>query len=148
VIGINTAIRANAQGLGFAIPIETAIRVATQISTSGSAEHPFLGIQMLDLSPDIKAELNASDSIPFPIDRDTGVFVVQVLPDSPAAAGGLEAGDIIQKIGQTPIKSAADVQAQVENSSIGAPLKIEVLRNKRVLSLEVQPGRFPEPEAP
>lgn len=144
VIGINTAIRANAQGLGFAIPIETAIRVATQISTSGSAEHPFLGIQMLDLSPEIKAELNASENIPFPIERDTGVFIMQVLPDSPAAAGGLEAGDIIQKIGQTDIKSAADVQAQVENSSIGDPLDIEVLRNTRVITLKVLPGRFPE----
>ncbi len=144
VIGINTAIRANAQGLGFAIPIETAIRVATQISTSGSAEHPFLGIQMLDLSPEVKAELNASENIPFQIERETGVFIVQVLPDSPAAAGGLEAGDIIQKIGQTAITSAADVQAQVEDSSIGDPLDIEVLRNTRVISLQVQPGRFPE----
>lgn len=147
VIGINTAIRANAQGLGFAIPIETAIRVATQISTSGSAEHPFLGIQMLDLSPEIKAELNANENIPFPVEQETGVFIVQVLPDSPAAAGGLEAGDIIQKIGQTTIKSAADVQAQVENSSIGDPLNIEVLRNTRVISLQVQPGRFPDQSA-
>ena len=147
VIGINTAIRANAQGLGFAIPIETAIRVATQISTSGSAEHPFLGIQMLDLSPEIKAELNANADIPFKIERDTGVFVVHVLPDSPAAAGGLEPGDIIQKIGRTSIASAADVQAQVENSSIGDPLNIEVLRNTRVLALQVQPGRFPEQES-
>ena len=53
MIGINTAIRANAQGLGFAIPIETAQRIAEQLFEKGRVDHPYLGIQMVTLTPEL-----------------------------------------------------------------------------------------------
>ena len=144
VIGINTAIRANAQGLGFAIPIETALRVATQISTSGSAEHPFLGIQMLDLSEEVRDELNTDSNLPFEVTREAGVLILQVLPNSPAAASGFQPGDVILTIDGTAIATAADVQARVEDSSIGGSLSVKVMRDGSEVTLEVQPGRYPE----
>jgi len=144
VIGINTAIRANAQGLGFAIPIETALRVATQISTKGSAEHPFLGIQMVDLSPEMRDDINANPELSLEIARDSGVLVVQVLANSPAAEGGLQPGDVILSIDDRAIETASDVQAQVEDSSIGGSLAVKVLRDDEEVTLQVQPGPYPE----
>jgi len=147
VIGINTAIRANAQGLGFAIPIETALSIATQISNKGHAEHPFLGIQMVDLTPELKAEFNRDERRPFDITRDSGVLVVQVLENSPAAQGGLQPGDIIVKIEGQTIVTASDVQEQVELSSVGSVLTVEVVRNSQPVTLQVTTGTYPESES-
>lgn len=77
VIGINTAIRADAQGLGFAIPIETAQRVAEQLFTKGSVDHPYLGVQMIDLTTAIRDELN-KEAGGTKITDEQGVFVARV----------------------------------------------------------------------
>ncbi|HEY9651055.1 MAG TPA: HhoA/HhoB/HtrA family serine endopeptidase, partial [Coleofasciculaceae cyanobacterium] len=76
VIGMNTAIRAGAQGLGFAIPIETAQRIASQLFTKGRVEHPYLGIQMVTLTPDVRKEINEDDEIGFKVTQDNGVLIV------------------------------------------------------------------------
>lgn len=142
VIGINTAIRADAQGLGFAIPIEIAARIANQLFTKGKVEHPFLGIQMVDLSPAKKQELNQETNQK--ISKDSGILVVRVLEDSPAAKGGMRSGDLIQKVNRKPVKSAAEVQRHVETSTVGGVLEIEVNRNGQIQTLKVQPGAFPK----
>ncbi len=144
VIGINTAIRADAQGLGFAIPIETAQRVAEQLFTKGSVDHPFLGVQMIDLTAAIREELNKESGGKAQINQDQGVFIARVAENSPAAQGGLRPGDIVQKINDTPVKTAADVQGQVEGSRIGTPLQIEVKRGSGTQTLQVRPGAFPK----
>lgn len=143
VIGMNTAIRADAQGLGFAIPIETAQRVADQLLAKGKVEHPFLGIQMADLTPALRKELSEERDFKVKINQDEGVLVVRVMDNSPAAQAGLEEGDIIQKIDGQPVKSAADVQARVETSQIGQPLQVEVLRDGQSKTVAVRPGAFP-----
>ncbi|MEC4804240.1 MAG: HhoA/HhoB/HtrA family serine endopeptidase [Jaaginema sp. PMC 1079.18] len=143
VIGINTAIRADAQGLGFAIPIETAERVANQLATKGRVEHPYVGIQMVDLNPELKQSINESGEAPFTVKRDRGVLVMRVVPDSPAAQGGFKAGDIIVKVGAQEVQNAADVQQEVERSTIGKNLVIEVWRDNKTVQLTVQPGAFP-----
>ncbi|MGH8000463.1 MAG: trypsin-like peptidase domain-containing protein, partial [Brasilonema sp.] len=63
VIGVNTAIRADAQGLGFAIPIEIAARIANELFTNGRVQHPFLGIEMSDLSPNKKQQINQDKNL-------------------------------------------------------------------------------------
>lgn len=83
VIGINTAIRADAQGLGFAIPIETAQRIATQLFAKGRAEHPYLGIHMVTLNDRSKAEINSYSQFEFKVNENKGVLIVRVIPDSP-----------------------------------------------------------------
>jgi S1-C subfamily serine protease len=102
VIGVNTAIRADAQGLGFAIPIETAARVANQLFSKGRVEHPFLGIQMVDLNTATKKEINQETNLN--IKQDTGVLIVQVLEKSPSDRAGLREGDIIHKINGSHVK--------------------------------------------
>ncbi len=143
VIGMNTAIRADAQGLGFAIPIETAQRVANQLLVKGKVEHPFLGVQMVDLTPSVRQEFNERPDSPLKVSLDEGVLIVRVLEASPADKAGLKQGDVIQKVGGKAIKTAADVQSQVEASKIGENLELEVLRNGRVLKIPVKPQPFP-----
>lgn len=143
VIGINTAIRADAQGLGFAIPIETAQRVADQLFAKGKADHPYLGIQMVDLTPSLRKEINQDRDTKFKVNQDEGVLVVRVFDGSPAAQAGIRQGDIIQAIEGKPVKTASDVQTRVESSAIGSALQLEVNRNGRALKLQVKPAAFP-----
>ncbi|MEA5506257.1 HhoA/HhoB/HtrA family serine endopeptidase [Halotia wernerae UHCC 0503] len=142
VIGVNTAIRADAQGLGFAIPIETAARVANDLFTKGRAEHPFLGIEMADLSPTKKQQINQENNLN--IQQETGVVIKGVMDDSPAKRAGLLPGDLIQKINGKPVKIAAQVQKLVESSSVGDILVIEVNRSGKIQTLKVQSGSYPE----
>lgn len=144
VIGVNTAIRADAQGLGFAIPIETAACIANQLFSKGRVEHPFLGIQMVDLTAFTKEEINQETN--FDIQQDTGVLIVQVMAKSPSDAAGLREGDIIQKINGKLIKRATDVQEKVESTAIGAVLKMEVKRQGKIKTLQVKPKAFPSDE--
>ncbi|NET32167.1 MAG: PDZ domain-containing protein [Cyanothece sp. SIO1E1] len=143
VIGINTAIRADAQGLGFAIPIETASRIAEQLFTTGQVEHPYLGIQMLNLNADLRQQINQDEELGLNVTQDEGVIIVRVLDDTPAAKADLQPGDIIQSINDTPVTSAVEVQQQVEASQVGEILEVEVSRNGEVKTLQVRPTIFP-----
>ncbi len=142
VIGVNTAIRADAQGLGFAIPIETAARIADELFTKGRVDHPFLGIEMVDLTPDKRKEINKETNLA--IQQDTGILVKRVIKDSPAEKGGLLSGDIIVKMNRKPVKTAAQVQKQVDLSSVGDILSIEVQRNGKIQTFKVQPEPYPK----
>lgn len=146
VIGINTAIRANAQGLGFAIPVETADRISNQLFENGRVEHPYLGIQMVTLTPDVKKEINQDSETGIKVTEDKGVLIVRVVPNSPAQRAGLKAGDIIQRVGGKAIESASDVQERVEVSQVGSDLEIEVSRQGKAEKVLVQPGAFPADE--
>jgi S1-C subfamily serine protease len=143
VIGINTAIRANAQGLGFAIPIETAQRIANQLFSTGKVQHPYLGIQMVTLTPDVQKEINEDNEAGFKVTQDKGVLIVRVVPNSPAQQAGIKPGDIIEKVGGKSVISADQVQQQVEASQVGGGLDIEVVRQGKIEKLTVQPGAFP-----
>ena len=144
VIGINTAIRADAQGLGFAIPIETAQRVANQLFATGKADHPYLGIQMLTLNANIREEINQSSELDFQVDQDQGIVIVRVVEKSPAQAAGFQPGDVIQKVGGQSVETAVDVQEQVEASEIGDVLEVEVIRNNQKKTMTVRPSAFPQ----
>jgi len=143
VIGVNTAIRANAEGLGFAIPIEKAIRIANQLVTTGKAEHPFLGIRMVTLSPSVRKEINESGSFDLAVEAETGVLVVGVIDQSPADQAGFREGDIILKVGGEKVENSIDVQQAVEDSTIGEDLTVIVDRNRNRKTLTVRPGKFP-----
>ncbi|MGK7918952.1 MAG: HhoA/HhoB/HtrA family serine endopeptidase [Trichodesmium sp.] len=141
VIGINTAIRADAQGLGFAIPIETVKRIADELFASGKVEHPFLGISMADLTPEVRDQMN--QKLPTKIKDNQGVVIMRVIEDSPAAKAGLRQGDVIQRVGGVKVQSPTEVQQQVEKSLVGENLAVEVLRNRKIAKIFVKPDAFP-----
>jgi S1-C subfamily serine protease len=142
VIGVNTAIRADAQGLGFAIPVETAARVASELFTKGKAEHPYLGIEMVDLSPAKKQQINQENQLN--IQQDAGIAIKKIWENSPANRAGLLPGDVILRINNNPVKIAAQVHKLVDASRVGDVLKIEVSRNGKTQTLTVQSGAYPK----
>jgi Do/DeqQ family serine protease len=143
VIAMNTAIIQGAQGLGFAIPINTAQRISSQLIATGKVEHPYLGIQMMGLTPQLKENINSNPNSGLSVNEDKGVLVVTVVPNSPAAKAGIRAGDVIQKLGGQAVTDPSSVQKVVENSQVGGDLRMELRRNGQNLNIAVQPAAFP-----
>ncbi len=142
-IGMNTAIIQGAQGLGFAIPINTAQRIAEQLIATGKADHPFLGIEMVTLTPEMKENINANPSAGFTVEEEQGVLIARVLDNSPADRAGLQAGDLIVAIEGRTITDASDVQQAVAKGEIGGELRLELRRDRQTVVATVQPGELP-----
>jgi Do/DeqQ family serine protease len=143
VIGMNTAIIQGAQGLGFSIPINTAQRISNQLITTGKAQHPYLGIQMVGLTPELKQKINSDPNSGLSVNEDQGVLIVKVMLNSPAAKAGIRAGDVIQKLNGQSVTDAASVQKAVENSQVGGDLRLDLRRNNQSLNIAIRPGTFP-----
>ncbi|WP_299485086.1 HhoA/HhoB/HtrA family serine endopeptidase [Acaryochloris sp. IP29b_bin.137] len=143
VIGMNTAIIGGAQGLGFAIPIKTAQRIADQLIAKGKVDHPFLGIRMAGLTPELKERINSSPDVDFQVKEEKGVLIFEVIPKSPAAAAGLRPGDIIREIDGQAISKASQVQQKVDATSLGSALKLGITRNGSKKVISVKPGPLP-----
>lgn len=122
VIGINTAVNAEAQGIGFAIPINTVKDVLSQLMNGSKVIRPYMGIQMTDIDDAVINQLNlASDT--------QGVLVVKVLSGTPAQKAGLQEGDIIVKIDGKEMNSATDIQTYIESKKVGDRISVEAERN-------------------
>jgi len=143
VIGMNTAIRKDAQGLGFAIPVETFNRIAAQLFEKGEVQHPYLGIQMVLLTPEMRDRINSESEMGVKVDADEGVLIVRVLENTPAESGGLQPGDLILRVNNNPVETPTDVQAQVDASEIGQPLTVEIQRGDQVETITVRPMPLP-----
>lgn len=143
VIGINTAIIQGAQGIGFAIPVNTAQTIANKLISQGKVQHPYLGIQMVDLTPEIKENINSDPELNLTVNQNEGVLIVRVMPNSPAEKAGLRSGDIISKINNQSVTDSNSVQQAVDASSVGAQLPMEVRRSGQNVALVVQPGALP-----
>jgi S1-C subfamily serine protease len=143
VIGVNTAIRPDAQGLGFAIPIQTAQRIVSQLLATGKANHPYLGIKMVETSGELQTEFAADPAFQAAIKVRQGVILMGVLPNTPAAKVGLRKGDVLQKVGNQLVDSPNDVQEQVESSEIGKALALEISRDGQLQTLQIQPEIYP-----
>jgi Do/DeqQ family serine protease len=143
VIGVNTAIRRQAQGLGFAIPINTAQRIAKELVAKGKVSHPYLGIQMRTLNPSLRKQLNEDPNRPVDVKVEKGVIIFGVARNSPAAKAGMKRGDVIVKMNGQDVASADQVQMQVEKTPVGNTAQVEINRSGQALTLSIQPGEFP-----
>ena len=144
VIGINTAIIQNAQGLGFAIPVNAARDIAEELIAKGKVDHPFLGIQMAEITPELKQELKSQKNLD--VNAAEGILIIDVVPNSPAAQAGLKSGDVIQEIEGNKITKADEVQQAVAKTEVGEKLALGLLRNQKQLDLEVTVGILPQPQ--
>jgi S1-C subfamily serine protease len=138
VIGINTAIRADAMGIGFAIPIDKAKAIAAQLQRDGKVAHPYLGVQMVTLTPELAKQNNDDPNSMFVIPEVKGVLVMRVVPNSPAATAGIRRGDVIVQIDNKPITTAEQLQSVVEDSTLGQALQIKVQRGNQTQILSVR----------
>ena len=143
VIGMNTAIISGAQGLGFAIPINTVQGISQQIITTGKVEHAYLGVQMLTLTPEVKEQLNTQSRGRIRVEAEAGILLVRVIPNSPADDAGLQAGDVVQSINNQPVTKTEQVQQLVESSNVGSQLKMEVQRGQKTEQVSVKLESLP-----
>ena len=141
VIGINTAIIQNAQGIGFAIPIDRAQQIAQQLIANGKVEHPYLGIEMVSITPQVKEQLKNTRGLD--VLEDRGILIVQVVPNSPADRAGLKAGDVIASVNGQAVTDPSAVQEAVEKIAVGDKLPLQLRRDRETVSLNVQVGMLP-----
>ena len=136
VIGVNTANIPFAQGIGFAIPINAARRIAKEIIEHGRVLRPYLGISGITLNRDI------AESYELPKER--GVLVVKLGRWSPAQRGGLIAGDIILEVDGKAVESWEDLQHAIQSKKVGEGLELLIARDRDQSRVKVILGEAPD----
>jgi serine protease Do len=141
VIGINSAIYSNTgnnAGIGFAIPVDLAKAVMEQLKEHGRVIRGYLGVDIQMMTPDLAKS--------FGLSQPTGALVADVIQDSPAAKAGVERGDVIVKFNGQMVQDGHELPEMVAESSIGKTVPLEVIRNGKHLTLQVQIGELHEHE--
>ena len=133
VIGINTAIIAMAQGIGFAIPANTARTVVAQLISKGRVTRSYLGIVGL------RRPLDRRFVRFYRLAKEQAVEIVSLAPDGPAAEAGLRRGDIIVALGETPVSSSDEIFHVLADWPVGHPMAVAFLRGKDLRELPVTP---------
>lgn len=133
VIGINTAIVASGQGIGFAIPVNLARLIADQLIETGTVSRGWLGVGIQPVTPKLAES--------FGLDKATGVLVNRVMEDTPAAKAGLRRGDIILGFNGRPVKGVGELQLLVASARAGSEVELEVLRADQRKALTVTLAR-------
>jgi serine protease Do len=135
VVGINTMIIAGGQGIGFAIPIDLAKSIVTQLKTNGQVTRGWLGITIQDLKGQLAEYYGVSGKI--------GVLVASVVPGDPADQAGIQPKDIITEINGEKVTSSRDLTKLAANLGVGDTAKVTILRNGKSKTLEIQIGKRP-----
>jgi S1-C subfamily serine protease len=144
VIGINTLVRSGpGAGLGFAIPINLARRVASQLADGGRVVHPYLGLQLVPLTARVARENNRDPEALLTLPERDGALVQRVLPDSPAEKAGLRRGDLVVGLADRSIRDPSSLLQEVERAEVGEPLPLTVVRGQRELRLSIRPEALP-----
>jgi len=145
VIGINTLVRSGpGAGLGFAIPINLAKRVAGQLAEGGKVIHPYLGLQLVPLTARVARENNRDPDALLQLPERDGALVQRVLPESPAETAGLKRGDLVVRIADQPVLNPSALLQAVEHAEVGQPLALKVVRGQKELQLSIRPAALPE----
>jgi S1-C subfamily serine protease len=145
VIGINTLVRSGpGAGLGFAIPINLARKVAGQLAEGGKVIHPYLGLQLVPLTARVAKENNRDPDALLQLPERDGALVQKVLPESPAESAGLKRGDLVVAIAGEPVLTPAALLQAVERAQVGQPLPLKVVRGQKELQLSIRPAALPD----
>ena len=140
LLGINTAIYSRSggsMGIGFAIPVATARLVMDALVKEGRVTRGWIGVEPNEISPEL-AET-------FGIKSTTGVIIVGVLQNGPAAQSGIRPGDVILGVAGKPVGHVAELLGSVASLKPGVPAKFKLLRREQTLELDVTPGLRPKP---
>lgn len=134
VIGVNTAIDARAQGIGFAIPIDEVKPLIKQLEETGMVTRGFLGVQMQSMNPYFAKEMGLPT-------ETLGALIADVVPNSAAERAGIKPYDVITKFNSYDVKSAGDLSRAVSRAKIGSTSTIVVLRDGKSTTLNAKLGQ-------
>jgi serine protease Do len=135
LVGINTAIYSGAEGIGFAIPIDRARRIVSDLIHYGRVHTAWLGITVQDLTK------NLIDYFRLPVDR--GVLITQVMPGSPAKDKGLKRGDVITELNKNSIGSSRDYYDRLSQHTADEVLHLTLIRDGKREEMSIKSASFP-----
>jgi S1-C subfamily serine protease len=138
VVGINTAIRADGQGIGFAIPINKVKQISDSLIREGKVVRPYIGVSMVTITPELYEQLKDDPNSGRLPDAQRGVWIREVVPKSPAAKAGLRADDIIVEVDGKPVEDAKQVQDLIGARRVGELVKVKVRRADRYSTFDVR----------
>ena len=134
VVGINTAIIPQGQGIGFAIPVNTAKPLIPQLVEHGEVTRGYLGVNIQTITPDLATALE--------VEEQRGALVSDVMADSPAEKAGIERGDIIIDFNGDEIADSRDLPAKVAATPVGEEVELTILRDGKKTQLKVSVGEL------
>ena len=151
VIGINTAIEAQANGIGFAVPINTAKALLPALAKGGQIKSPWLGISGMAVDKELATKLN--------LQAESGVYIISVIANGPAEKAGLKAGgntqgepttggDVVTAVDNTPVKKVEDMLSYFNSKQPGDTVNLSIIRDGKQQSLPVVLGEWPEQTPP
>jgi len=140
VIGINTAIVATGQGIGFAIPANMAKRVTSQLIDRGKVMRGWIGVSLQPITPELAQSLGLSDT--------RGAIVARVHPGSPAEAAGVQSNDVIVKFGGTSVDDYHHLQRLSSDAEPGTTVPLEFVRQKSRKTVQLRIAESPDSSAP
>ncbi len=136
VVGINTAIVPQGQGIGFAIPVNMAKKIMAQLKDKGKVIRGYFGV--------VPQKLDEKLAEQFGMEEPKGALVAFVEPDSPADQGGVKRGDVIVEVGGKPIPDTATLYKVVADLKVGESIEVKVLRKGETHSLNIEVGERPD----
>ncbi len=138
VVGVNTAIVAAGQGIGFAIPINMAKGLIPQLISQGRVTRAWLGVGIQEISPELAKSFNLPD--------EKGALISNVFPQSPAEKGGLKSGDVIREFNGRPILESHELPTMVAGEPVGKVVTMKVLRDGKEIILQITLGEMEKGE--
>jgi serine protease Do len=136
VVGINTAIIASGQGIGFAIPINMAKEIAPQLQEKGHVTRGWLGVSIQEMTPELAKS--------FGLKEKKGALVAEVVSGSPAEKAGIEQGDVIVEFDGKEVTDSKDLPRMVASTPVGKAVTIKLSRSGKVLERQVKVGEMEE----
>ena len=138
VVGVNTAIVAQGQGIGFAVPVNMVKSLLPQLLAKGKVVRGWLGVSIQDVTPELAKTMK--------LDRARGALVAGVMRKSPAEAAGLKAGDVVVGVNGKPIDTFNQLSREIAFLAPGASAQLALLRDGKSKSVELKVGQRPEDE--
>ena len=136
VVGINTAILAEGRGIGFAIPINMAKEISSQLQEKGHVTRGWLGVSIQGITPELAKSLGLKEN--------KGALVAQVVPGSPAEKAGIEQGDVIVGFDGKDVADSKDLPRIVATTPVGKEVSVKLLRDGKVMDRQVKVGEMEE----
>jgi serine protease Do len=136
VVGINTAIIASGQGIGFAIPINMAKEIVTQLKDKGHVTRGWLGVAIQEVTPQLAKG--------FGLKEPKGALVSDVTKDSPAEKAGIERGDVILEFDGKDVHNSQELPRIVASTPVGKTVSVKIARDSKTLDRQVKLGEMEE----